>query len=97
MTYLLAALLGVACGTLLTWYLLIPVVTLVAVGAGVAGAVKGHSFGAVLTDTALMICILEVSWVVSVFAVVRLRGKKRIVQRTDRLIGRERTPPEYEA
>lgn len=67
----LIALLGVACGVLLTWYLLVPVVTLVAIAAGVAGAVNGHSLGDVLANTALLVCILEASWIATVFAVAR--------------------------
>lgn len=81
MGYVLIALLGVACGVLLTWYLLVPIVTLVAVAAGVAGALRGQPLGEVLSDTVVMVCILEASWIATVFVVAR---------RTHRRAGRSR-------
>lgn len=78
MAYLLIALLGAACGTLLSWYMLIPIVSIVALATGMAGAVKGQSFGEVLIDTALMVFALEMSWLVTVLTTARLirRGAK---------------------
>jgi phosphate/sulfate permease len=97
MAYLVIALLGAACGALLSWYLLIPVVTLVAIAAGVAGAIKGHSLGGVLLDSALMVCVLEVSWLASVFAAARLVHRKaKFEPRAERSTDREHRPPEYE-
>ena len=89
MAYLLIALLGAACGTLLSWYLLIPIVSIVALATGMAGAVKGHSFGEVLIDTALMVSVLEMSWLATVLTAARLihrgaKSKKRAAQSTDR-------------
>ena len=97
MAYLVIALLGAACGALLSWYLLIPVVTLVAIAAGVAGAVKGHSFGGVLLDSALMVCVLEVSWLASVFTAARLVCRKAASKKqADRTTNQEHRPTEYE-
>ena len=97
MEYVLVALLGAACGVLLTWYLLVPIVTLVALGAGVAGAVKGHPLGSVLADTAILVCILEASWIASVFVVAGLSHGKRTSTRTaDRTRSPTHTPSEHE-
>lgn len=76
MSYVLVALLGAACGVLLTWYLLIPVVTLIALTAGIAGALKGEPLGTVLANTALLVCILEASWIATVFVVARLARRR---------------------
>ena len=74
--YVLIALLGAACGVLLTWYLLIPVVTVIALAAGVAGAMNGQPLGTVLSNTALLVCILEASWIATVFAVARVTYRR---------------------
>jgi phosphate/sulfate permease len=95
MGYVLVALLGSACGVLLTWYLLIPIVTLVALGAGIAGAVKGHSLGSVLADTAILICILEASWIASVFIVAGLPYRKR-TRTAGRMRNSTHKPSEHE-
>jgi hypothetical protein len=98
MAYVLIALLGAACGVLLTWYLLIPVVTLVAVAAGVAGAIKGHPFGSVLVDTTSFVCILEASWITSVFVVARLPDRRsKSTEQLDQARGPAREPSEHEA
>lgn len=97
MAYVLIALLGAACGVLLTWYLLIPIVTLVAVAAGVAGAIKGHPIGTVLADTAIFICILEASWIASVFVVARLpHRQRRSAEATDQARRSTHEPSEHE-
>ena len=97
MEYLLIALLGAACGLFSTWYLLIPIVTIVAVAVGVAGAIERHSFGSVLADAALVVCSLEASWLASAFAFARLACRKEKPKgRTDRPRDRTRRPPEYE-
>ena len=76
MVFGLIALVGVACGVLLTWCLLIPVVTVVAVAAGVAGAIKGQPLGTVLADTAVLVCVLEASWIATVLAVARTARRR---------------------
>ena len=97
MAYLVIALLGAACGALLSWYLLIPVVTFVAIAAGVSGAIKGHSFGGVLLDAALMVCVLEVSWLASVLGTARLVHRKtKPEERASRLTDQKHRPREYE-
>ncbi len=97
MAYLLIALLGAACGTLLSWYLLIPIVTMIALATGVAGAVNGHSFSEVLIDTALMVFVLEISWLATVLTAARLihRGAKP-KKRADRPTDRDHRRSEYE-
>jgi phosphate/sulfate permease len=97
MAYLLIALLGAACGVLLTWYLLIPIVTIVAVAAGVAGAVKGQPFGDVLTDTALIVSTLEASWLASAFAAARfVRKEPELMERADQSLDLDQRTPEHE-
>jgi hypothetical protein len=97
MAYVLIALLGAASGVLLTWYLLIPIVTLVAVAAGIAGAIKGHPIGSVLADSAILVCILEASWIASVFVVARWpHRKRRSVQLADQARRPTHKPSEHE-
>ena len=71
--------------------------TFVAIAAGVSGAIKGYSFGGVLLDAALTVCVLEVSWLASVLGTARLVHRKtKPEERADRSTDQKHRPREYE-
>ncbi|WP_147940758.1 hypothetical protein [Methylobacterium sp. WL64] len=92
MVHLLIALLGATCGVLLNWYVLIPIVTAIALASGVAGAINGYTFSDMLADTVLKVCVLEASWLASVCIIARMIQRRP--DRPDRHVGRDRTPSE---
>jgi len=90
MGYLLIALLGAACGLLLNWYVLIPIVAVIAAATGVAGAINGYTLGDMLTGAVLKVCVLEASWFASVCIMTRVIQQKP--DQPDRQAGRDRDP-----
>ena len=68
MSYILVAFLGTACGVFASWQMLLLVVAVVALAAGVAGAIHHLSLLQVVAQTVVLLFILEAAWLFSVLA-----------------------------
>lgn len=68
MSYLVVAILGSVSGAFLAWPFLVPIVSILAVTIGVTGALTAQPAITIVEKTALVVCILEASWIASAYA-----------------------------
>ena len=68
MSYLVVAILGSVSGAFLAWHFLVPIVSVLAVTIGVTGALNAQPAITIVERTALVVCILEASWIASAYA-----------------------------
>ena len=90
MSYVVVAILGSVSGVVLAWHFLVPIVAVLAVTIGVTGALNARPAMTIAEETALVVCLLEGSWIASAYAVdwanrtfPRRRQDRNTVERRD--------------
>ena len=68
MSYIVVAVLGSVSGAVLAWHFLVPIVAVLAVTIGVTGALNAQPAMIIAEKTALVVCLLEGSWIASAYA-----------------------------
>ena len=91
MSYVVVAILGSVSGAVLAWHFLVPIVAILAVTIGVTGALNAQPAMLIAEKTALVVCLLEGSWIASAYAIdwavrtfPRARQDRDAVDRRDR-------------